>query len=233
MLAVSGVGGHGYEVPGHGRLIFGRRQEPTARRMCVRHRLLRGEGFGGHQKQHGLRIDLFQGFGQIGAVHVRDEVHAQGRGSPAPGAIGLERLAYHLRSQVRSPDADVDDIGDRLAGVPCPRARTHGFAKGAHPGQDGVDIRHHVLAIHENGAVGAVAQRNVQDSAVFCVVVLLAGEHGLDLGRHIGLPRQVTQQPHGLLRHAVLGVVEQDVAHSQRETLEALRVTLEQLAHMH
>jgi hypothetical protein len=43
--------------------------------------------------------------------------------------------------------------------------------------EDGVDLGHDVLAIDEDGAVGAVAQRDVEDGAVLGDVDLLAGEH--------------------------------------------------------
>ncbi len=192
---------------GNGRLIVGCRQEPLPGRVRVGHRLLRGEGLGGHQEQHRFRIDDFQRLDQVGAVDVGDKVDAQ-----AGLAIRLQRLADHLRAEVRPADADIDDIGDRLAGVSLPCARADGFAERPHLGQHSVDFRHHVFAIHENRSVRTVAQRDVQDGPVLRVVVLLAGEHGFDLVCQVGLARQIEQQPHGFLRHAILGIVEQDVA---------------------
>ena len=78
-----------------------------ARRVGVGHRFLRGEGLGGHQEQRGFGVDLLERLDQVGAVDVGDEMDAQ-----AGSAVGLQRLAHHLRAQVRAADADVDDVGD-------------------------------------------------------------------------------------------------------------------------
>ena len=42
----------------------------------------------------------------------------------------------------------------------------------------GVDVRHDVLALDDNGPLGAVSQRNVQHGAVFGEVDLLASGRG-------------------------------------------------------
>jgi len=64
---------------GHGRLVFGRRQEPPASGLGVGHRLLSGEGLGGHQEQHRFGVDPFQRLDQVGAVDVGDKVNAEAR----------------------------------------------------------------------------------------------------------------------------------------------------------
>jgi hypothetical protein len=46
------------------------------------------------------------------------------------------------------------------------------------------------------------------------------------------LVRQIDQEGHGFFGDAVLRIVEQDVPESERKTLEALRIALEQVAQM-
>jgi len=221
------VGRHGDEVLRDGSFISCRGQEPVPRRVRVCHRFLGRERLGRHQEQHSLRINELERLGQVGAVHVGYEVDAQ-----AGLAVRLQRLAHHLRPQVGPADADVDDVGDGLARVALPLARPHGLAEDAHLRQDRVDFRHDVFSVHQDRSVRPVTQRDVQDGPVLRVVVLLAGEHGLDLLRQAGLPCQVHQQRHRLTGDAILGIVEQDAVDGPREAREALRVARKQIAHM-
>ncbi len=70
------VGGHRGEVPGDGSLIVRRGQEPSAGRLRVSHRFLRGEGLGGYQEEHRFGVHELQGLDQVRAVNVGNEVHA-------------------------------------------------------------------------------------------------------------------------------------------------------------
>ena len=223
-----GVGRHGHEMPGDGRFVPGCGQEPRPGRARVGHGFLRREGLGGHQEQHGLGMDGLQGLDQVAAVNVRDEMDAE-----IGLAVRLQRLADHLGAEIRPTDADIDDIRDRLAGVPSPCARADGFAERLHFGQHTVDFRHDVLATFgQDGSVRAVAQRDVQNGPVLGRIDLPAAEHGRDLLLQVGLAREIEQQPHGVLRHPILGIVEQDVAQSQRQALEPLRVTGKEVTHV-
>ena len=56
---------------------------------------------------------------EVGRVDVRDEAERQ-----VAVAVVAQRLVRHHRAQVGSPDADIDDVADRLAGVSLPRTRT-------------------------------------------------------------------------------------------------------------
>ena len=221
------VGRHGGEVFGDGGLVPGCLQEPAPRRMRVGHRLLGGEGLGGHQEQDCLRVHLLQRLHQVSRVHVGDEMDAQIR-----AGIRLERRADHLRAQVRAADADVDDIRDGLAGVAFPRTRAHRLAEGAHMRQHPVDLRHHILPVHVDGGVGAVAQRHVQHRPLFGRIDLLPAEHRPHPQPQPGLLRQSHQQRYRPLRDAVLRIVEQDFAQLQREFFEALGILGEQIAHV-
>src|SRR4029077_21451 len=92
-------------------------------------------------------------------------------------AVGLEGLGGHQWTKVGAADADVDDVGDRLAGVALPGAAANGLGEFAHVGEGGVYFRHNVFAIHENRPVRAVAQGNVQHGPIFSGIDLGAREH--------------------------------------------------------
>ena len=118
--------------------------------------------------------------------------------------------------EVRAADADVDDVGDRLAGVARPRAAADRLAELAHVREHRVHLRHHVLAVDEDRPVRAVAQRDVQDGAVLGGVDLLAAEHLLGPPLQVGLLARCSSRADRLVGDAVLGVVEQDVVEAQR-----------------
>jgi hypothetical protein len=90
-------------------------QEPGARGVRVHHGLGRGEGLRGDDEEGGFRIHARQRGVHVVAVDVRDEVHGQAR----MGELA-QRQADHLRAEVGAADADVDDVGDLLAGMAQP-----------------------------------------------------------------------------------------------------------------
>ena len=104
---------------GDGRGIFRGGEEPVPGRVGVGQRFLGGEGLGGDDEERGLGLEDFELLGDVGAIDVGDEMDAQAR-----LAVGLERLGDHDRAEVGTADADVDDIGDRLAGVSLPLRRS-------------------------------------------------------------------------------------------------------------
>lgn len=67
-------------------------------------------------------------------------------------------------------DADVDHVGDGLAGPALPLARADRVGELLHLLQDLVHGGHHVLAVDHDRAVGAIAQRDVQHRPVVAVV---------------------------------------------------------------
>ena len=142
----------------------------------------------------------------------------------------LQRLTGHDRSQIAAADANVDDIRDRLTGVAAPGSGTDRLGPFAHVLEHRVDLRHDILAIHHDGPVRAISQRDVQHGSVFGCVDPRPGEHLLGPARQIGLLRQIAQQRHRLGGDAVLRVVEQRVFESQRELVEAVGVLLKQIA---
>ena len=70
---------------------------------------------GGDYKEGSLRGQAGQCFGDVGPINVRDK--------PDTGTsfrVRLESFSHHEGSQVRAPDADVDDVRDGFASVPFP-----------------------------------------------------------------------------------------------------------------
>jgi len=102
--------------------------------------------------------------------------------------------------------------------------------EGPHAGEHVADLGHDVAAVDPDGLVALVPQRGVQDGAVLGAVDPLAGEHPLDLGRHLRLPREFHQQGDGLVRDAVLRVVDEDVPGERVQAVEAARIGVEEVA---
>ncbi len=108
----------------------------------------------------------------------------------------------------------------------------HPGTKGLHLLQHPVDRRHHILAPHLNRGVGAIAQGHMQHRAPLGVVNRLTAKHArAPLGQ---LPRlgQLQQQIQGLLGDTVFGKIQQQIIQTQREAGVALRVLVEEFAHM-
>jgi hypothetical protein len=224
---LGGVGGDRHEMPCHVGVVSGMRQEPLPRAEGVGHGLLRGEGLGGDQEQGGFGVERFEGLGDVGAVHVGDEVH------PQPGRrIGPQAFGDHHRAEVRAADADVDEVPDRSAGVPRPGARANLLREILHPRQHGLDLGHDIPAVRLDPGVRTVAQGHVEHGAVFGFVDPVAGEHALDRFPQAAALRQLDQQAEGFRGDAVLGVVHEDVLEADGELLKALRVLRKEPLHV-
>jgi len=122
----------------------------------------------------------------------------------------LECLVRHHRTEVRAADPDVDDVANALAGVPLPRAAPHAVREIGHGVVNGVDRGHHVLTVDDDRRAARRPQGHVQDGTVFGHVDLVSLEHRVDALAEPALFGQPTQQPDGLVRNAILGVIEVD-----------------------
>jgi hypothetical protein len=163
----------------------------------------------------------------VGGVDVGDEVNLQVRLS-----VGSEGLGDHQRAEIGAADADIDDVGDGLAGVPFPGAAAHPAGEVFHLGENGVDLGHHVLAGDADRPIRAVAQRYVQHRASFGDVDRLAGEHCLDALGETGLAGEGKEKRQRLVDDAVLGKIEEDVLQRQGKLLAAFRIGGEEVAHL-
>jgi hypothetical protein len=108
--------------------------------------------------------------------------------------ILAQRQAHHLGAEVGAADADVDDVGDRFAGVAEPGAAAHRVAERFYARQHAVHVARDVLAVHRDRLAFRGAQGGVQDGTVFGGVDLFAGEHRVAQRLDPALARQVLEQ---------------------------------------
>ena len=101
-----------------------------------------------------------------------------------PVVIGRHRQHRHVGAKIRTADADVDHVCD-LAALSRKGARPHVAGEIGHAVVGFAHGGHHVLAVHRDAAA-QVAQGGVQHGPALGLVDLLAGEHRLAAGRHIG-----------------------------------------------
>ncbi|GMR55918.1 hypothetical protein PMAYCL1PPCAC_26113, partial [Pristionchus mayeri] len=213
------VGGEGDEVLRHvgGRGSLG--EEPLLGCLCIRDRLLSRERFRRNDEESCLRRETRGHLNDVCSIDVADEVDL------GADLVVAQGLSHHQRTQIRSSDADVDDISDLLASVASPGARDDRSAELLHVSQHAVDIGHHILSLHENGRVSAVAKRDVKHSTVLGEVDLLAAEHRsahlLDTTR----ANHFDEQVEGLLRDAVLREVEEHRARGSGKSAAQLLET--------
>ena len=205
----------------------GLRQEPVLGRMGVGERLLGGEGLGGHDEQRGFRVQALDRLSHVRAVDIRYEVDIE-----SFLGVRFQGLGDHDRAQVGPPDADVHHVGDTLARVAGPLPAAYGVTKGLHVLEDRVHLGHDICAVHDDGTIGAVAQRDVEHGALFGDVDLVPVEHLLGPAFEIRLPGEVAQELHRLLGDAILRVVQQQILELQGELTKTLGILGEEIPHV-
>ena len=137
-------------------------EEPAAGRVGVEHGFQGGKRLGGNDEQRGFRVHFLEDGIQIMAIDIGDEMHVD--------AFDMERaqsLANHARSQIGTADADIDDVGDRFAGVTFPFACMHFLGKQTHLFQYRLDIRNDVFAIDHDRFAARCAQCRMQYGTMF------------------------------------------------------------------
>ncbi len=184
------------------------------RRGGIGHRFDGREGLGGDDEQRRFRIEQLQRVGDMRAIDVGDEMRAR--------AVmkRRQRQGNHDRAEVRSTDADIDDVSDLFAGRAFQRAGADAVGELAHCGEHTVDIRHDILAIDYDRCVGAIAQCRMQHGAAFGEIDRNAREHLLAFGRDAAGLRQFFEQHHDLVVHGRLGIVHQQVVKRGAELRE-------------
>ena len=96
--------------------------------------------------------------------------------------------------------------------------------------EHGVDLRHDVFAVDDDGCSFRRAQGHVQDGAVLRDVDLFAPEHGVDPRSQAGFLRQLQEQLEGFVGDAILRVIEVDAHGLGRHPLAAMGIIREQLS---
>ena len=202
-------------------------QKPGAGGAGVGDGFLGGKGFRRNHKQRGFGAHLIEHVAQLGAVHGGNKVHVQPR-----RAVGRERRTHHQRPQIRAADADIDHVGNHLAGIAQPLAAAHRAGEVAHLREHRAHFGHHVFAVHHYRRVRQIAQRGVQRGTVFAAVDFFAGKHRGDFFRQTAFLGQRHQIVHHAVGNAVFRIIEPDAAGFQPVALGAAGVLAEQIAHM-
>src|SRR5208337_1248917 len=153
-------------------------------------------------------IKILDRLREVGAIDIGNETERHGA-----LAVVLERLVGHHRPQIGAPDADIDDVPNTLAGMAQPGAAPDAAGKVSHLVQHGVDLGHHVLAVHDDDCSLRGTQGYVQDGSFLRKVDLFSPEHGVNPGSQAGFLGQLQKQLEGFAGDAILGVI-QVKAHS-------------------
>jgi len=179
--------------------------KPLPRRESVCHRLLGGEGLGGDQEKGPVRLQPVERLGDLCAVDVGDEMDG--------GAFreGTEALRDHDGAEVRSPDADVDNVGDFFARVTFPLPRDDIQGKAFHLFQNFVHLGHHVLPVYVNRGIVPVSQGDVENGPVFRFVDPVAREHFFDGLFEARLLCELDQEGERIAGDPIFRVVNEDV----------------------
>ena len=93
--------------------------------------------------------------------------------------VRRQRDRGHHRAEVRAADADVDDVGDLLAGGAGDRSLTDAGRKAPHGLEDVLDGLPDPLTVCFEAVLYMGAERDMQHAAVFGGVDAGAGEHGV------------------------------------------------------
>ncbi len=107
---------------------FARAEEPLARRARVGHRFLRRERLRRDDEQRG-RADRS---GRSVSARCAPSTFETKCSARTVVRVRRQRRGRHRRPEIRSADADVDDVGDAQAGVAEPRAAAHRLGERAH-----------------------------------------------------------------------------------------------------
>ena len=109
------------------RALAQRRRQPLPRRARVGHGLQGREGLRRDDEHGSGRVEAPERVAEIGAIDVGDEMAAQLR---LPE--GRKRPRGHRRPEIGAADADVDDVGERLAEPAAAQALAHIGGEGEH-----------------------------------------------------------------------------------------------------
>ena len=145
-------------------------RHPRLGRVGIGHGFDCGKGLGGDDDQRRLGVQTFQRIRDMRAIDVRDEVHARSV------VIRCQHQHRHGRTEVRSADANIHNIGDPPA-LPAHPALPHIFGKGRHPCPCCTHARHHIGPVHHDDRIVTRPQRHMQHRPAFGVVDLFPGKH--------------------------------------------------------
>ena len=221
------VGREGDEVTGDRGGIAKGFEQPTLRAHCIGNGFLRGERFGSHDEQRGLRPEQLKRLGNLRAVHVRDKMQAH-----MTGRVGLQRFRDHDRTQIGTANADIHDIGDPFPRPPFPRTAANRLAELPHMPEHGIYPWHHVMSVDKNGPIRSVPERDMEDRPFLGAVDFLPRKHSVTPRLDSRLPGKRQKARHRLGRDAVFGIVDQHLLPAERESFESPRVFCKEIPHV-
>ena len=140
------------------------------------------------------------------------------------GANGDRARVGHGGAEVGPADADIDDVGHRLAerSAHPSLANVGGEMEHLLPRVD--DVRHHVVAVDQDRLAGEIAQGGVQDGALLGDVDLLAGEHRVALGLDPARLGEVDERAQNGGVDPLLGKIKQKIVEGDAELLKSRRI---------
>ena len=97
--------------------ILRRLHKPPTSSMRIRHRLLRGERLRCDHKQGALWLHFFEHLRDIATIHIGHKMCGQARSMKR-----RQSLRRKSHPQIRTTDPDIDDVRDRIALIPPPKA---------------------------------------------------------------------------------------------------------------
>ena len=135
----------------------------------------------------------------MGGVDIGDKVHLQ-----ISASKGLEGFRDHDGSEVRTSDADVHDVGNRLALVAFPRSGADLLGKVLHMLTGGLHLRHQVFALDDQGLIGRATESDMKDSTIFSKIDFIAAKHSISEFFNLGLFEKLAEEFEGFRGDAIL-----------------------------
>src|SRR5215470_4809685 len=96
--------------------------------------------------------------------------------------------------------------------------------------EHGMNLRHDVLAVDDDGRASRRPQRHVQDRAIFRDVDFLAPEHRVDSFAQPGLLGELDEQAQRLVLNAIFRIIQEHTGGFRRHPLPARGILREQVA---
>ena len=138
----------------------------------VGHRLERRERLRADDEEGLRRLEIARRLDEVGGVDIGHE--AEGK---VPRAEVLQGLIRHDRPEVRTPDADVHDVADALAGGTPPRTGADSLGEVRHAIEHRVHLRDDIDAVDDEVRVPGI--RNATCSAARSSVTLMCSPRNM------------------------------------------------------
>jgi len=140
------------------------------------------------------------------------------------GRIGRQSACSHRGSEVRTADADVDDVGHGLAQRAAKAALANVCGEREHFRAHRGDLGRDVLSIDENRLFGEIAQRGMQRRAFFGRIHDVAAKHRVALGFDLSRLGQGNQQRNRRCVDSLFGIIEEKIVENDVKPSEARRI---------